>query len=73
MRARVYEHCAARFHHFGKVAWAPGLILAIGSMTGAHLAVKLAVRASPAQAVMVMLDDATPDNGCMFAVCGRAA
>ena len=32
---------------FGKVAWAPGLILAIGSMTGAHLAVKLAVRASP--------------------------
>jgi uncharacterized protein len=32
---------------FGKVAWAPGLILAVGSMSGAHLAVKLAVRASP--------------------------
>ena len=35
------------FIAFDKVAWAPGLILAIGSMTGAHLAVKLAVRASP--------------------------
>ena len=32
---------------FGKVAWVPGLILAVGSMTGAHLAVKFAVRASP--------------------------
>jgi len=32
---------------FDQVWWIPGLILAAGSMTGAHLAVKLAVRASP--------------------------
>lgn len=32
---------------FDQVWWVPGLILAAGSMTGAHLAVKLAVRASP--------------------------
>jgi uncharacterized protein len=31
---------------FDQVWWIPGLILAVGSMTGAHLAVKLAVRAS---------------------------
>ena len=35
------------FIAFDLVAWMPGLILAIGSMTGAQLAVKLAVRASP--------------------------
>lgn len=32
---------------FDLVAWVPGLIVAVGSMTGAQLAVKLAVRASP--------------------------
>ncbi|MEX0962621.1 MAG: sulfite exporter TauE/SafE family protein [Pseudohongiellaceae bacterium] len=31
---------------FDQVWWIPGLILAAGSMTGAHLAVKIAVRAS---------------------------
>lgn len=31
---------------FDQVWWAPGLILAVGSMAGAHLAVKIAVRAS---------------------------
>ncbi|MBT3531848.1 MAG: sulfite exporter TauE/SafE family protein [Gammaproteobacteria bacterium] len=31
---------------FDQVWWVPGLILAIGSMTGAHLAVKIAVKAS---------------------------
>ncbi len=31
---------------FDQVWWIPGLILAVGSMTGAHLAVKVAVRAS---------------------------
>lgn len=35
------------FIFFGQVWWIPGLILAAGSMTGAHLAVKVAVRASP--------------------------
>lgn len=35
------------FIAFDQVSWAPGLILALGSMTGAHVAVKLAVRASP--------------------------
>jgi uncharacterized protein len=34
------------FIAFGQVWWIPGLILAAGSMTGAHLAVKVAVRAS---------------------------
>lgn len=32
---------------FDQIWWVPGLILAAGSMTGAHLAVKIAVRASP--------------------------
>ena len=32
---------------FDLVAWVPGLIVAVGSMTGAQVAVKLAVRASP--------------------------
>jgi len=32
---------------FDQVMWVPGLILAVGSMTGAHLAVKVAVKASP--------------------------
>lgn len=31
---------------FDQIWWVPGLILAVGSMFGAHLAVKLAVRAS---------------------------
>jgi uncharacterized membrane protein YfcA len=31
---------------FDQVWWVPGLILAAGSMVGAHLAVKIAVRAS---------------------------
>lgn len=31
----------------GQVWWVPGLILAMGSMAGAHIAVKLAVRADP--------------------------
>ena len=35
------------FIAFDLVAWVPGLIVAVGSMTGAQLAVKLAVRASP--------------------------
>jgi len=35
------------FIAFGQVWWIPGLILAAGSMLGAHLAVKIAVRASP--------------------------
>lgn len=35
------------FIAFDQVWWIPGLILAIGSMIGAHLAVKVAVRASP--------------------------
>lgn len=34
------------FIAFGQVSWVPGLILAAGSMLGAHLAVKIAVRAS---------------------------
>lgn len=34
------------FVAFGQVRWVPGLIVACGSMTGAHLAVKVAVRAS---------------------------
>ena len=34
------------FIAFDQVSWVPGLILAVGSMTGAHLAVKIAVRAS---------------------------
>ncbi|PCJ17659.1 MAG: permease [SAR86 cluster bacterium] len=34
------------FIAFDQVWWVPGLILAVGSMTGAHLAVKIAVRAS---------------------------
>ena len=34
------------FIAFDQVWWLPGLILACGSMTGAHLAVKVAVRAS---------------------------
>lgn len=35
------------FIAFGQIWWIPGLILAAGTMTGAHLAVKVAVRASP--------------------------
>ena len=35
------------FIAFDQVLWIPGLILACGSMTGAHLAVKVAVRSSP--------------------------
>lgn len=35
------------FIAFDQVWWIPGLILAAGSMLGAHLAVKVAVRASP--------------------------
>lgn len=31
---------------FDQVWWVPGLVLAVGSMTGAHLAVKVAVKAS---------------------------
>jgi len=34
------------FIAFGQVSWVPGLILASGTMLGAHLAVKIAVRAS---------------------------
>lgn len=34
------------FIAFGQVSWIPGLILASGTMLGAHLAVKFAVRAS---------------------------
>lgn len=34
------------FVAFGQVRWIPGLIVACGSMTGAHLAVKVAVKAS---------------------------
>jgi len=34
------------FIAFGQVSWVPGLILASGSMLGAQLAVKVAVRAS---------------------------
>ena len=36
----------AIFIAFGQVRWAPGLILACGTMAGAHLAVKVAVKAS---------------------------
>ena len=35
------------FIAFDQVLWIPGLILACGSMIGAHLAVKVAVRSSP--------------------------
>lgn len=38
----------AVFIVFDQVRWAPGLILAAGTMAGAHLAVKFAVKASPA-------------------------
>ena len=34
------------FIAFGQVQWVPGLILAAGTMTGAHIAVKIAVRTS---------------------------
>ena len=34
------------FVAFGQVSWIPGLILACGTMAGAHLAVKVAIRAS---------------------------
>ena len=34
------------FIAFDQVWWIPGIILAIGSMVGAHLAVKVAVKAS---------------------------
>lgn len=34
------------FIAFDQVSWVPGLVLALGSMTGAHLAVKVAVKAS---------------------------
>lgn len=37
----------AVFLYFGQIRWAPGLILAIGTMAGAHLAVKFAVTAKP--------------------------
>ena len=36
------------FVAFGQVNWVPGLILACGTMAGAHLAVKVAIRASQA-------------------------
>lgn len=36
----------AIFIAFGQVSWIPGLIVASGTMLGAHLAVKIAVRAS---------------------------
>ena len=29
-----------------KVSWVPGMIVAVGTMAGAHLAVKIAVKAS---------------------------
>jgi uncharacterized membrane protein YfcA len=32
---------------FDQIRWIPGLILAAGTMAGAHLAVKFAVKASP--------------------------
>ncbi len=32
---------------FGQVRWIPGLIVAVGTMAGAHLAVKFAVKAKP--------------------------
>lgn len=35
------------FIFFGQVRWVPGLILACGTMAGAHLAVQFAVKASP--------------------------
>lgn len=35
------------FVAFGQVSWIPGLILACGTMAGAHLAVRIAIRASP--------------------------
>lgn len=35
------------FVAFGQVYWIPGLILACGTMAGAHLAVRIAIRASP--------------------------
>ena len=35
------------FIAFDQIWWVPGLILAAGSMAGAHLAVKIAVRAAP--------------------------
>jgi uncharacterized membrane protein YfcA len=38
----------AVFVVFDQVRWVPGLILAAGTMAGAHLAVKFAVQASPA-------------------------
>lgn len=38
----------AVFVVFDQVRWVPGLILAAGTMAGAHLAVKFAVKASPA-------------------------
>ncbi|MEQ8407970.1 MAG: sulfite exporter TauE/SafE family protein [Gammaproteobacteria bacterium] len=34
------------FVYFGQVSWVPGLVLACGNMLGAHLAVKIAVKAS---------------------------
>ncbi len=34
------------FIYFGQVRWMPGLILAVGTMTGAHFAVKIAIKAS---------------------------
>lgn len=37
----------AIFIVFDQVRWVPGLILAVGTMAGAHLAVKFAVKASP--------------------------
>ena len=36
------------FVFFGQIRWIPGLILAVGTMAGAHLAVKFAVTASAA-------------------------
>ncbi|MCG8414293.1 MAG: sulfite exporter TauE/SafE family protein [Pseudomonadales bacterium] len=35
------------FLAFGQIRWLPGLIVAVGTMAGAHLAVKFAVRAAP--------------------------
>lgn len=47
-----------------QVLWLPGLLLAIGTMTGAHLAVKFAIRAKPSTLKWFLL---------IMTVCGSAA
>lgn len=37
----------AIFIFFGQIRWIPGMIVAVGTMAGAHLAVKFAIRAAP--------------------------